>query len=502
MITSFLKRNELAKLRMLAIILYQNKIELKELRDTLNYSTRTIARLVAELNNDIEKSTLSIPDIIINGKYIRLHSNLEDERFFTSYTKKLCLFYLKHSLEYQLFHQIFFKRETNLLTIASHLNTSQSHCYQLLKQLNVILHPFHINIDSKHFDLTIKGEETQVTFFLASAYDIFNVLEDQIVSNPKELFHPLLSHDGFNICNFNNQEVYYIRLLQRVYKERYPYLSHIHLHDTIKPILKTMVIINNPFSQQYFPTSDSLLFYNLYVRTVIPSIDTSSMRNQIGALLTQLHSNPIINSLNALITELYHFFQQHQLSEFTQLRIDEFLYMLTLHTCYIDILHIDIKTLLKEDFHTHILSFLPDTRSQLVIDIENIVASHATSFPLWSSETQQQWIQQMTKVICSLIFPLKQPRLNILIESFSYYSNKCALQHQIANYFSKDMLVFVDNYQEADLIITDQEIPNTRNISHFFIFDHFSNDLWEKLLAMIVQEAHKKLIKSVDTTFI
>ena len=40
-----------------------------------------------------------------------------------------------------------FKRETNLLTIASHLNTSQSHCYQLLKQLNVILHPFHINID-------------------------------------------------------------------------------------------------------------------------------------------------------------------------------------------------------------------------------------------------------------------------------------------------------------------------------------------------------------------
>ncbi|MDT2825417.1 hypothetical protein [Vagococcus lutrae] len=341
-----------------------------------------------------------------------------------------------------------------------------------------------------------------MTFYLASAYDIFNVLEDQIVSNQKELFHPLLSHDGFNIYDFNNQEVYYIRLLQRVYKERYPYLSHIHLHDRIKPILKTMVIINNPFSQQYFPTSDSLLFYNLYVRTVIPSIDTSSMRNQIDALFTQLHSNPIINSLNALITELYRFFQQHQLSEFTQLRIDEFLYMLTLHTCYIDILHIDIKTLLKEDFHTHILSFLPDTRSQLVIDIENIVAFHVTSFPLWSSETQQQWIQQMTKVICSLIFPLKQPRLNILIESFSYYSNKCALQHQIANYFSKDMLVFVDNYQEADLIITDQEIPNTRNIPHFFIFDHFSNDLWEKLLAMIVQEAHKKLIKSVDTTFI
>ena len=37
MITDFLKRNELAKLRMLAIILYQNIIELKELRDTLNY---------------------------------------------------------------------------------------------------------------------------------------------------------------------------------------------------------------------------------------------------------------------------------------------------------------------------------------------------------------------------------------------------------------------------------------------------------------------------------
>lgn len=92
MITSFLKRNELAKLKMLAIILYQNKIELKELRDTLNYSTRTIARLVAELNNDIEKSTLSIPNIIINGKYIRLHSNLEDERFFTSYTKNSVCF--------------------------------------------------------------------------------------------------------------------------------------------------------------------------------------------------------------------------------------------------------------------------------------------------------------------------------------------------------------------------------------------------------------------------
>ncbi|WP_376716164.1 helix-turn-helix domain-containing protein [Vagococcus lutrae] len=87
-----------------------------------------------------------------------------------------------------MFHQIFFKRETNLLTIASHLNTSQSHCYQLLKQLNVILHPFHINIDSKHFDLTMKGEETPVTFSLASAYDIFNVLENQIVSNQKNFF--------------------------------------------------------------------------------------------------------------------------------------------------------------------------------------------------------------------------------------------------------------------------------------------------------------------------
>jgi len=52
------------------------------------------------------------------------------------------------------------------------------------------------------------------------------------------------------------------------------------------------------------------------------------------------------------------------------------------------------------------------------------------------------------------------------------------------------------------MIITDQEIPNTRNIPHFFIFDHFSNDLWEKLLAMIVQEAHKKLINSVDAAFI
>lgn len=93
MITSFLKRNELAKLKMLAIILYQNKIELKELRDTLNYSTRTIARLVAELNNDIEKSTLSIPNIIINGKYIRLHSNLEDERFLQATQKTLSVLF-------------------------------------------------------------------------------------------------------------------------------------------------------------------------------------------------------------------------------------------------------------------------------------------------------------------------------------------------------------------------------------------------------------------------
>lgn len=493
MFSNFLKRNELSKLQILARAMNEPYLSVEYLADVLDYTERTINRQINELNQDLIQVFGADFSVKLANRSL-VFTAAQQTYPVEMITKKIYRYYLDQSLVFQLFDHVFIQNNRNILSISFIMNISQSHCYQLIKLINKQLFPYELELNLQNFILSLRGPEVKINYFLLCVIDAYYKLHDQ---SPSE--HLIKTkRDPFN-HNPRVSEKNSFVLICQVFERQQNQLESIALDSpAITELLAYILEKNNYFRSDCFPTQESMIAYNLYLRLFIPSIDNCSLRCKFGRHFLKFGHNPIIQAFKKIIHDLEQFFLNHPDLGFYLPNQEEMCYLFVIHTSYIGLLDRDLASFLKEDYTQIILDFSPSNVSKITLLIESIMEKYSSIFAEWPQSTRQAWTHHLTKVICSIVLPLVQPKIRICLQTFSCFSGESALKKQILNYFSPNLIEYVETYEQADLIISDQEISNTLAIPHIFIFDNYSNSVWIDVLQRIVSESHRKLISYVD----
>ncbi|MBP1039413.1 helix-turn-helix domain-containing protein [Vagococcus sp. BWB3-3] len=500
MLLSFLKKNEITKLKLLSIFFANDKVIAKELEALLQTPPTTTSRMLVTLKDDLQQ--LFDGQILIKEKNQFFFLEKEDDISQAITTNKLYYSYLVKSIEYQIFRAIIFENHVNMLSLCAQINISQSYCYSRIKKINDYLAPFKLKIVSENFIISITGPETHRIFFTCQIRDLIRNLEQHPRNNPQKQSAAL--NDRFHFDHIDKIPSVHLDVFHsfiETYEQRKNYLDAIIVkRKDIKDIYNLIIVENNVFDQTgslETTKDDAVQFYNLFIRSLIPNIDTYDQRVRIGEALYRLKGNIIVDHAVQLTNEIINQIFSDVLARYDE-QYFELIYLISLYGAYMDIFGIDFKSRVKQSIHLELIGFGPHVPAPLETRIRALVTASSQVYPSWKEETKEDYVQLVTKVLYSLVYSYQQPTYNIMIDTFSYLIGEYSIQKQILNYFSTSHINFVDDYSKVDLLITDRFISYGNKTPVFFFSDIHSIASWEKLLTMIVQQTHRKLVRQVN----
>ncbi|WP_314062730.1 helix-turn-helix domain-containing protein [uncultured Vagococcus sp.] len=500
MLLSFLKKNEITKLKLLSIFFANDKVIAKELETLLETPPTTTSRMISTLKDDLKQLFDHQVSIEEKNQFFFLKTKEGVSQAMT--TNKLYYSYLVNSIEYQIFRGIIFENQLNILSLCAQINISQSYCYSKIKKINDYLTPFKLKIISENFLISITGPETHRIFFICQIRDMVRNLEHKPKHNPQKQLAIL--NDRFHLDQIDRIPLVHLDVFHSfidTYEQRKNYLETIIIkRKDIKDIYQVVLNENNIFGQSGVletTKDDAIQFYNLFIRSLIPNIDTYEQRVKIGETLYRLKGNVIVDHAVQLTNDIIKQVFADVLARYDE-QYFELIYLISLYGAYMDIFGIDFKTHIKQSIHMELLGFGPHQPASLEQKINELVSASSQVYPSWKEETKQDYEQLVTKILYSLVYSYQQPTYNIMIDTFGYLIGEYSIQKQILNYFSNSHINFVDDYSKVDLLITDRFISYGEQTPVFFFSDIHSIPSWEKLLTTIVQQTHRKLVRQVN----
>ncbi|MBP1039414.1 helix-turn-helix domain-containing protein [Vagococcus sp. BWB3-3] len=500
MLLSFLKKNEITKLKLLSILFVNEKISGRELEELLQTPPTTTSRMITTLKEDL--LTVFDNHIEINEKnqYFYLAKISDISR--TEAANKLYYHYLVESLDYQIFKHVIFTNNIHILTLCSDINISQSYCYSKIKKINSYLKTFQLKIVSEAFNISIQGPETHIIFFIFLIHDMIHNMENQPWDNHEKKI--ALTKDNVTYEQVNRIPVTHLDTFSsfmETYEQRKTYLDTIQINrDDIQAIYQLVIAENDFFANNYDSATtndDAVLYYNLFMRSIIPNIDSYEQRVAIGKNFVGLTNNVIVDNAVATVNKIVDTIFSEVISHEDE-HYYEMIYLVSLYTSYIDILGIDFKSRVKQPIKEHILDFVQHQPAPLEIEITKLVTQSSQVYPNWKRKTQQDYIKIISKVLYSMVYSYQQPTYNIMIDTFCFLLGEYSIQKQIMSYFSTNHINFVEDYSQVDLLITDRSVSYGNQTPVFFLYDIHCTTSWENLLTTIVRQTHRKNLNELS----
>lgn len=495
MLTSFFKNNDIKKLKVFLVLYDQEQITLKLLASMLKESPATTKRLLSSLNNDLSvcfnhKNSQLItiqPNELISIDQFQGYSSVE-------LLSSLYHHYLEDSVEYKIFSNIVLGNVTNVLELCVKINISQSYCYSKIKKINTYLVVYRVSLLVETFNIILKGSETDIQFFLFLMHESFHLYKAVPLSTSNKLEHL------FSSSVINQQSESRLRNLMAIYFRRKKFLEYISLANMkSKSLLKIFRQLNNAIvpSAIFNKNDDSIsLFYNLIIRLIIPTIDTNFQKYLIGKAFYE-SNDPLILPIKKIISDCIDSpFSNVEISLEEQERLRySLMYSLTLHLCYIDCFESDLRMITKDNFMERVLDFLPSDPDPLNKPIHSIIEKHIKHYS-WSDHSLKDLSDLIQNNLYTVFSSYQQPAINIMITDLdsTYSSNE--LKRRITNYFSTKSIRFVDDYTQAELLVTDVFSGLPMDIPVFVYYESNSTDILQKLLTMISKMLFAKFNKS------
>lgn len=470
------------------------------MEELLKTPSTTTSRMVATLRDDLK--TVFADQIQINEKNQFFYLQKKSDISRTEAANKLYYHYLSDSLDYQIFKHIIFENHIHILKLCAEINISQSYCYSKIKKINNYLKTFQLKIISEAFNISIEGPETHIIFFIFLIHDMIHNMENQPWDNHEKKL--ALTTDNLTYEQINRIPVTHLDTFSsfiETYEQRKKYLNNIVIkRPDVVEIFRLVISKNNFFASHYESATnneDAILFYNLFMRSIIPNIDSFEQRVAIGKAFSSLTKNVIVDNSIATTNDIVDTFFSEVISHHDD-RYYEMIYLVSLYTSYIDILGLDFKTRVKQPIKDHILDFVQHQPAPLEVQITDLVRLSNQVYPNWKKETKKDYVRIISKVLYSMVYSYQQPTYNIMIDTFCFLLGEYSIQKQIMSYFSTNHINFVEDYSQVDLLITDRSVSYGNQTPVFFLYDIHCTTSWENLLTTIMRQAHRKTVNELS----
>ncbi|MBO0468667.1 helix-turn-helix domain-containing protein [Enterococcus plantarum] len=453
---NFIKKKEALKLDLLNYLLDNGSVNVDDLTTLYTISKRTVKNLTLELLEEIVDIDNSL-DISLNGNTLRFGEKFHSKTYLYVY-KTLQLNYYENSIPFQLFILLFKSKSISIYDLSEQLVVSHSYLYKLIKDLSYQLKQFDLDlqIDIQSYKVSFVGDEIEIRCF---AYYIFSLVFNTLNSTFKP--NTFRSSSIFINSKYTETTNHLITIVENIFMSRKKQLNSLpELKEKEASFVSLIKQACPSYALASLDNNESSCML-LWLTYVTPEIITSEERETIGELLwnSELEMIPFFKTLIEVLEE-----------EFGCSKEEQHLLMWEYYARFI------VYDFFKSWKYKNIVE-IKRHKNKYINRIDTLSMAHLKDIlcPL----AIQQYIDELSELTYSylnLLIPVK-----IHLDLFEYSSIKILIENILGKNYSKHTLVFIDNPDEADLIITNVIPLKKREADIFFFSDVNSKVNWEEL---------------------
>ncbi|EGO6697933.1 hypothetical protein GP419_002620 [Enterococcus faecalis] len=473
--------------------MHSNKLQLFEIETFLDEPRKKIKRVAESLKLDIseysrkkkkkcsliiEKEKIYFSPDICDEEFVNLKSFLQEE-------------YLQASGAYRGLLYILEKRCFSIIKLAKHLSYSESYTYKIMKKIKefLIVMDLDIFISKKNETiLQLIGDEVSIR--------LLHYLTIHYVSvNETWWFQTIHKHQidaEYSFLNSNRMKKLSKSNLQRVHiilainelaikkgclSKDLP-SSVIHLGKIInkeKELSRYLKDLNKKRSGKTNKLHEEVLQFASILNYFTQELRTKEEKINIGKEIVSNEGNEIAKPCLSLLNQIC---KKYEISK-------DIYYILVYQLCnrlivihylnYFKFMKFDKRQVLKGETEKYIESIVKESLGKYC-----------------SEESYQKLLLSFTQVVISYLTLSSVASLKIYIEFHRSPEYKVIIENILAHNYRKQVLRIVDDYKEADIVISDTFVPGDKE-KFFYFQDVFDSTAWYNLGTYLNEIIQKSL---------
>lgn len=477
--------------------LHNYGIQVTVLERKLKVSKKKVKRAINSLQldiadyNDQNKKELLL---IVDKNVVHLSKNVKDE----DYVQLLQYIREKYLLSSSLYNSLLFvleQRKFTVMELANNLSYSESYTYKLLKKIEsfFLIMDLGVSILKKSDKiLCLSGEEVVIRLL---HYLMINIISSknswyfQTISELQiETIHSFVNSK--RIKTFSPSNLKRVNIIMAVYEVaiRKGYVSA-ELPDSVKSVGR---ILNKEKELPMYLTylqkrelgeigglHDELIQLAFILNYFTRELRTKNEKIVLGKELVNNNRNKIINPCVLLINQIC--------EKYTLTEESYFLLVYSICNHFIVIHYLKLYKFMKFDKFQ-----LRNEKTEKFIK-----SAIKKSFSKYYKEPSfDKLVFNFTKIIMGYVKLNKDIPVGVYVEFQRRPEYKSVVENALIHNYSANALKLVNNYKDADIIISDNYVVKT-NQEYFYFRDVFDKVAWNKLGAYLNEIINKEIVKSI-----
>lgn len=494
MLQTMIKKNEYKQVLILSLLCSQNHVSKLTINNKLQLNTITFARYIRNINHDLNDLFPQKNIIIHNNPDVLILQNPE-KLSEAQILNALSTHYLLQSNSYRTLKYLLFKNKHHTALLIDDLNISQSYLNKLVKQINDFLQPTTVKIIQRNKHIFLEGPETHIIYleYLLRHYiEKIDTLPCTCTHDFPSLAEVAYDHD---LSNLNNIQRARMSTLHHTFKKRHHLLKNITLEDQeVRDVLTQIVdyhdLLDSKRLSDYL-TEDSRLFVNLLARITSSQLEDQPTKVAIGKRLMALQT-PLLKDVSYFIEELRLKFIPSMTTSSPEYA--ELIYIAIVHLLYIRIFNYDFKKLLKTK------NTPQSVEHQISQPIYHEICQYFKDSSLFNQLTpiNQLAITNNCDIFIDACYTAvrsyRQATVTISFDFMNQLSFEYFLERRLRTVFNSTMLIFTDDSEEADILVTDHILPVNHQTTLFLFTNPNLSTVLNELLNLITATFHHKIM--------
>lgn len=491
----FLKKSHIGKLNLLKqLIVNGGKMSTKELSGSLDVSQKTIIRYALELQEELHKLNEDVLHFEQNRQFICLDATKEQVNYhFVDY---LNLSYLRESPPFLLLLEMLYNPKSSPTQLAETLHLNKSSIYSYILDLKKHLKKFKIDLDITSDDgARFIGDEKHLRFFYyyffwnsykgnLSQFEgaVTHLHEALIVENLDSLFDAL-------VPSKQKRAIFILAICLRQTQERQQFA---HMSKEIAAVVRIFSEVNDLatiYDSKEIDIPEEHLenekfFLNLFFRLGLSGVDTDQQREKIIGKLKETDSEIMILSQKLLIE-----IQKQFNLNFAPTQQLNYLYNIVLLNLYLFYIDVDMPNEMMKMFGLNDLFRLRTSYGAVQKDQ---ITAFCRRF-MKENHISIRYAPIIDVLVFELIKGAVTTQLRIAVQFSLNNLGEYIIKEKLKLIFNHEVLTFVENIDEADLVISDCYEGYQEKMG-FYIEDFSDKRIWYNLFQFIQEQITNRLI--------
>lgn len=488
MIEQFITKTDSIKLSIFKELINHQGKSLNDLAETLLLSPNTTYRNLIALITDVNK--IGLPYTIEKKESYKYFLAGDEQKYLVNFSK-LSYYYGEESPLFNLCRLIMNSLPT-MTQVCHALFISPAHVYRLIKKLNKYLKEYNLyvefNLDSK---LELFGNEINIRIFM------FNYITHCIPANiwifkeyTKKQLHEKISQ-SFNFDTIeedvkHNLLVFWGIAFHRMYNKKFTekvddkFFEMFSFYSFL-PADNLRKIIPHEKNMEERTLKSEIWNANFFLRVFIPEIIPDSENVELGKKI--MHSSkPLVKFYVSLL-------DRWRSKYCAFLPEDRYFSFLNTAVLIFNLaIYIDLNILTIWSLDELLINESKKVNNQLFDDITNTIKEHVTDYPVELFDKEFFMEKQLLYLSCLMYIESQQnvsPKVQFYISLTKDFRTKEFIKERITLIYNEDLIDFVADLAEADIVIADKYSKLPFSSVCFVVSDFMGKSEWNSLLTKI-----------------